>query len=308
MSMPENDEFWDFYWETRLQAMENLGKRASILAASRLIRQLAAQASQPLRLLELGSGEGQVIGALADAHAQLCSTRTSVGVDYNSKSVARARHDYPGLRWIEGDFTDAGLLASLGKFEIVLLVNALHEVFSDQYSQSLGQVDVPLAKQRVEQALGGAASCLAPNGWMVLFDGLEPPENPDQTLRVRFLDREAREEFETFALQYRPFHILYQEVDGPLCVELSRHDFTRYLTKSIFLSKRLWQTERLESYQYFNEAEFRAAFAAQGLEIISLSTLTVNDEKWHNKVEILTPDTRFPDEHILILAQPAPKL
>jgi hypothetical protein len=35
---------------------------------------------------------------------------------------------------VEGDFTDLGLLAGLGKFEIVLLFNALHEVFSDSYS------------------------------------------------------------------------------------------------------------------------------------------------------------------------------
>jgi hypothetical protein len=86
-------------------------------------------------------------------------------------------------------------------------------------------------------------------------------------------------------------------------IEISRHNFTRYITKSIFLGKPLWQTERLESYQYFSLDEFRTAFARQGLEIIELRTLTINIDKWRHKVEIFSPDEDFPDEHVLILAR-----
>ena len=301
--MPENDEFWDFYWEIRLQPMENLGKRAAILAASRLIRQLEQGADHPMRILELGCGEGQVIGALLDAHSQVCSVQTSVGVDYNSQSLAHCKRDYPGMQCIAGDFTDLGLLAGLGKFEVVLLVNALHEVFSDSYSSDLGEIDIPVAKQRVEQALAGAVGCLKPGGWLVLFDGLEPSGDPQQTLRIRFQDFQTRQEFETFAREYHPLQIAYRPLKSPLCVEISQRDFTRYITKSIFLGKQLWETEQLESYQYFTEDEYRAAFARQGLEISELRTLTVNDDKWRQKVVIETPGVEFPEEHIMILAQ-----
>jgi SAM-dependent methyltransferase len=301
--MPETDGFWDFYWEQRLLPMENLGKRAAILAGSRLIRRLAQLGGPPLRLLELGCGEGQVIGTLLDAHFQVCAVQNSVGVDYNAQSLAQCRRDYPGLRCIEGDFTDPHLLAGLGKFDIVLLVNALHEVFSDSFSPELGEIDVPSAKQRVEQALSEAAGCLEPAGWLVLFDGLEPAGDPRQILRIRFRDYQVRQEFETFVEQYHPLRIAYRQVEGPLCVELSQRDFTRYITKSIFLGKRLWDTERLQSYQYYTEEEYRAAFTRQGLDISELRTLTMNDEKWRYRVEIETPGYEFPDEHILILAQ-----
>jgi len=304
--MSETDEFWDFYWEMRLQPMENLGKRSAILAASRLIRQMAEQVERPLRVLELGCGEGQVIGTLLTAHSQLCDVQTSVGVDYNSQSLARCRRDFPGLRGVEGDFTDPDLLAGLGKFEIVLLVNALHEVFSDSFSHELGEIDVPAAKLRVEQALASATGCLKPGGWLVLFDGLEPPGDPTQTLCIRFRDYLVRDGFFTFAREYHPFRISYRKVADPLCVDLSWRDFTRYLTKSIFIGKKLWETERLESYQYFSELEFRAAFARQGLAIFELRSLTVNYEKWRGLVTIETPGIDFPNEHILILAQPAP--
>ncbi len=301
--MPDSDDFWDFYWELRLLSMENLGKRAAILAASRLIRRLAAQANPSVRLLELGCGTGQIIGTLVDAHSQVCDASTSVGVDYNAQSLAQCRRDYPGLQWVEGDFTDLHLLAGLGKFDLVLLVNALHEVFSAEYSSELGEVDVPIAKQRVAQALAGAAGCLDPRGWLVLFDGLEPPGDPHQKRCIRFRNSQARDEFDLFARQYRPFRIAYREMDDPLSIELSQRDFTRYLTKSIFLGKHLWETERLESYQYFTEEEFRASFARLGLEISELLPMTVNAEKWRYRVETDPSEAGFPQEHVLILAQ-----
>ena len=300
--MPENDDFWDFYWDSHLQPMENLGKRAAILAVSALIRRLAGQASQPLRLLELGCGEGQVIGTLLEAHSQVCSLPGSLGMDYNAHFLAQCRHDHAGLRCIEGDFTDPLLLAGLGKFDIVLLVNALHEVFSDCYSPELGEIDVPAAKLRVEQALTAAADRLEPGGWLVLFDGLEPAGDALATLRIRFRDHQARLGFETFAQEYQPLQITYRQVDGPLCIELPWRDFTRYITKSIFLGKRLWESERLQSYQYFTEDEYRSAFEQSGLKITDLQTLTVNEEKWRNLVDIDTPGFSFPDEHILIQA------
>jgi SAM-dependent methyltransferase len=301
--MPDSDDFWDFYWESHLISMENLGKRAAILAASKLIRLLAQQTNQPVRLLELGCGAGQIIGTLVDAHSQLCNGHTSVGVDHNAQSLVQCRRDFPGMRWVEGDFTNPDLLAGLGKFNLVLLVNALHEVFSAAYSPELGEVDVPVAKQRVAQALDSANERLGPGGWLLLFDGLEPPGDPYQKRHIRFLNRQAREEFDTFARQYRPFRIAYREIGGPLSIELSQRDFTRYITKSIFLGKHLWETERLESYQYFTEEEFRESFTRLGFEIIELRILTVNAEKWRYRVETDPSEAGFPPEHVLILAQ-----
>jgi SAM-dependent methyltransferase len=289
----------------RLQELQNLGKKEAILAISRLIRRIAPSQGQPLRLLELGCGEGQIIGPLVEGHAQVCSASASTGIDYLPASIRVARRAFPSLNFIEGDFTDARLLEQLGQFDIVILVNALHEVFSAGYSPSLGEVDVPVAKRQVEQAFLLASGRVKPGGYLALFDGLEPPGDQQQQVRLRFLDRTAFEHFETFAREYRPFHITYHSTGNPYTVELSRHDFARYITKSIFLGKRLWQTERLESYQYYTEPEFRSAFARAALDIQELRTLTVDDEKWRRTVEILTPGIGFPEEHILIIAKKA---
>ncbi|NPV77809.1 MAG: class I SAM-dependent methyltransferase [Anaerolineae bacterium] len=301
--MPENDEFWNFYWEIALRSMENMGKREAVLAASRLIRKLWQQNGQPVRLLELGCGEGQIVGTLLNGHAQYCASNLIAGVDHNAQSLARCRNDFPGMRFIQGDFTDPALLSTLGRYDLVLLVNALHEVYSSEFSHALGEINAPAAKRRVESALAEITGLLASGGWLLLFDGLEPPGHPDEKLQIRFLNEEARAHFEGFTSQYRPFRISCRETDSPFCVELSRRDFTRYITKSIFLGKALWQTERLESYQYFREVEFRTAFARCGMKISELRTLTMNLEKWQRLVEIVTPGEDFPQEHILILAQ-----
>jgi SAM-dependent methyltransferase len=301
--MHDSDALWDFYWEVRLQEIEDLGKREAILAASKLMRVLEERPGQPVRLLELGCGEGQIIGALVEAHAQAHSVQASVGVDYKRPSIEKCRRRYPEMTFIEGDFTDHDLLAGFGQFEIVLLVNALHEVFSAAYSPELGELDTQKGKQRVEQALSGAVEVLAPGGMLVLFDGLEPSGDIHKRLWVRFRTWQARQRFEVFANEYQPFRISYQESSDPLLIETSLRDFTRFITKSIFVGKRLWPTERLESYQYFNEAEFRAALARQGLEISELRTVTVNYEKWRSEVEIESAEIDYPAEHILIMAQ-----
>jgi hypothetical protein len=194
-------------------------------------------------------------------------------------------------------------MARLGQFEIVLLVNALHEVFSSGTSLALGEVDVEAAKRNVEQALAVAADRLAPGGWLVLFDGLENSGDIQKRIRIRFRHIQARRRFETFAREYRPFHITYRYTGDPFTVELTYRDFTRYVDKSIFLEKRLWQIERLESYQYFNENEFRQALSRLDLVIMELRTLTVNYDKWSSEVEIETPGFDFPTEHVLIVAR-----
>ena len=160
-----------------------------------------------------------------------------------------------------------------------------------------------MAKKRVEQALASTAQLLTPGGYLVLFDGLEYSGDTTQWVTIRFRNWQASRRFATFANEYRPFRISYRATGDPFVIELSLRDFARYIDKSIFLEKRLWLTERLESYQYYTQAEFLDVFSRLGLEIDELRTLTVNYEKWQGEVEILTPGVDFPVEHILILAR-----
>lgn len=301
--MSESDAFWDFYWEVHLQSMEDLGKREAILAVSRYIRRLAVNPVICLRLLELGCGEGQIIRALVEAHSQVEGMARSHGVDYSRKAIQECRRLCPTIAFSELDFTDREQMAGLGQFEIILLVNALHEVFSTSLDFEPGEAAVERAKQKVAASLALAVEHLVPGGCLVIFDGVECEGDIQALISIRFRHWLARRRFEVFAQEYRPFQVTYRETGDPFVIELSYRDFTRYITKSIFLDKPLWQSERLESYQYYNETEFRQTLANLGLAINELHIFTVNYEKWQGEAEIVTAGTDYPNEHILILAQ-----
>jgi SAM-dependent methyltransferase len=294
----QSESFWNFYWETRLQYLQGQGKSQVILLASRLIR----DASPPARILEAGCGEAQIIGALVDAHGSPSGEQASVGMDRDTKALAVARQQHPTIRFLEGDFTDHQLLRSLGKFDLLLLVNALHHVFSDAYDPELGEINVPQGKENVRSAFADLAQTIKPGGHLILFDGLEAPGSPDTLIRIRFQTNDAWHKFQTFALEYEPFKIQYETLQNQV-VQLSLRDFTRYVTKIIFLEKPLWDRERHESYQYFQEGEMRDMLIVNSFEILDFRLISVDYDHWLQEVEILTPHLQFPPEHVIITAQ-----
>ena len=293
-----NDPFWNFYWETRLQYLQGQGKGEVIEKASQLIR----SANQPFRFLEAGCGEAQIIGSLVEAHGSLGGEQASVGVDRDLTALAIARKKYPSIRFLAGDFSDTDLLQSLGQFDLLLLVNALHHVFSDAYDPKLGEIDVPKGKANLHTSFATLAQTVKPGGYVILFDGLEVNAPPDTPVQIQFQTPEAMEKFQTFVREYQPFRIQYQQ-DFERIITLSMRDFTRYVTKIIFLGKPLWARERQESYQYFNESEMRRMFTQNGFDIQEFRLLSVDYDKWLQEVSILTPGIDFPPEHVLITAQ-----
>lgn len=294
--MPD-ESFWNLYWDTRLQFLQGQGKGHAILAASRLIR---SDPSQPMRILELGCGEGQILGALVEAHQEMLHVQESVGVDYDPQALETARKAFPALTFLQGDFTDPQLLENMGKFDLILLVNALHHVFSDAYDEELGEVDTPTAKTAVQGAFRSIQKCLNPGGSILLFDGLEADGDLQRMLEIRFLHARAQEDFLQFAREYQPFRIRFQAGSAKNSILLSVRDFTRYVTKMIFLGKPLWQRERLESYQYFNRAELQQMFLENGLTLMEEQSISVDVQRWQDEIEILSPGFDFPVEHILM--------
>jgi SAM-dependent methyltransferase len=293
-----NDPFWDFYWETRLQYLQGQGKGDVIEKASQLIR----TDNLPFRILEAGCGEAQIIGSLVEAHDSPGGDQASVGIDRDLTALAVAQKKYPSIRFLAGDFTDTDLLQSLGQFDLLLLINALHHVFSDAYDPILEEIDVPKGKANSLTCFTNLSQTVKPGGYVILFDGLEADVPLDTAIQIQFQTPEAMEKFQTFAREYQPFRIQYQ-INTDDIATLSMRDFTRYVTKIIFLGKPLWVRERQESYQYFNESEMRGMLSQNGFDIQEFRLLSVDYDHWLQEVSILTPGVDFPPEHVLITAQ-----
>lgn len=295
-----DESFWNLYWDTRLQYLQGQGKGQAILAASRLIRR---NPTQPMRILELGCGEGQILGALIEAHHDMANIQESIGVDYDPLALETAKKAYPAIKFIHGDFTDSEFLVSLGKFDLILLVNALHHVFSDAFDEELGEIDVPAGKNAVLAAFQSIQKCISPGGSILLFDGLEAEGDLQRMLEIRFLHDQAHQNFLQFSREYQPFRIRFQTGSAKNSIQLSVHDFTRYVTKMIFLGKPLWSREKLESYQYFNKDELKEMFYRHDLSLMEELFISVDVQRWQDEIEILSPDFDFPIEHILMIGK-----
>lgn len=294
-----NDSFWDFYWESHLAFLQGQGKGFAIQSASQILR----GSTKPARILELGCGEGQILGSLLQAHPEKIQVSSSMGVDRDDDALGKARRDYPGLQFLSGSFTDARYLSTLGKIDLILLVNALHHAFSDAYDEELGQIDEQAGKQNVAQTFAAICTYLNPGGYLLLFDGVEANTDAQQWIEFRFRHPAGRQRFEQFTREYLPFRIQSQPGSTADSVCLRQRDFTRYITKLIFVGKPLWERERRESYQYFNESEFCAMFDQNELSIVHNEIISVDYERWQDEIELITAGIEFPPEHILLVGQ-----
>ena len=73
------------------------------------------------RVLELGCGTGQLLGALNPSYG--------VGVDLSSSMLSIAKNNYPDLEFIQGDLEDEKLIASLdGPFDYIILSDTIRFV------------------------------------------------------------------------------------------------------------------------------------------------------------------------------------
>jgi SAM-dependent methyltransferase len=108
---------------------------------------LNARFAYPLRILELGSGPGQ----LAAAILKDCRVSQYVALDFSGAMHAMAREQLgPAARWVkfvQRDFRDASWNMGLDKFDAVVTLQAAHETrHRDRLPQLLRQTRAALKR------------------------------------------------------------------------------------------------------------------------------------------------------------------
>lgn len=303
MQQVQTRTLWENYWLERQNSLRiSEGKGRAAAAAFELLRGVVGEGGRAIRMLELGCGEGHILGHLSE----LCASEgmavpECVGVDYEPGAIESARRLYPGVSFFVADY--AGSPPNLEPFDLVLLIGTLHEVYSSNYSVPSGGIDRALGKEAVRKALRGVLPLVAPGGHLVLFDGVEHDQSPDSEVEVSFRSHAALNEFRKFAAEYEAFRVGYEELEPNGRVRMSVHSFTRYITKTRFINGDLWEIERRESYQYFSADEFRECLAEAGLGTLKFERLSPHRRDWEERVEIKTAGVDFPDEHVLIVAR-----
>lgn len=299
----ETQAVWKSYWGERQKSLQNpLGKRRAVTAAFQLLERAAKEPARPARIIELGCGEGHILGELLKmCEANGIAVEECVGIDYQAHAIENARRLYPRMNFLLADYARQPL--SLQPFDLALLVGTLHEVYSASRSAEKGEIDQSLGERAVEKALRCGARLVGDGKYLVLFDGVEHA-SPDLKITIRFRSACALDEFKKMVGEYEAFRLSYEaETDDR--VKISMRDFTRYITKLRFFNTDLWEIERRESYQYFSESEFAGHLGELGINILELQCSSPSLNDWRDRVSIETPGVDFPKENILIVGQKA---
>lgn len=304
MSNRQHPEIWKAYWDLRRQRLEaSDGKRRAAARVCALIEAFPINRRSQLRVLELGCGEGHVLKVVADYFADALSPPNICGLDKNCEALRSARFLHPGFTFFELDLVSPGWDDDLGTFDVIYAVNTLHEIFSSSRYPEREFIDTARGKQVVKDVISSAASLVSAGGYLLIFDGVEYQGDLEDRIQFRIIDDEVSVLFDKFIQEYRAHDIIAERScsKGGEVISLSKHDFTRFITKLRWINTKLWDIERWESYQYFSGSEFIDVFRNNGLEVVHEEFLSPDVSDWQSSVEIEYGELGFPYENILMV-------
>ena len=222
-------------------------------------------------IADMGSGSGRGTYDLAS----LYDTLELVGVDVNPVSVERAAEKFkrPNLSYIVGDISE--MVFPANSLDGILDSSVLHHVTSFNNFDA-GRVLMTLDNQVAQLKLGG----------VIIIRDFVVPDGPDHV----FLDLPSTDGaasgnkrelttaalFAVFAREWRssvnprgpvPFETLRSTRDGFVRFRVTLRAAAEFVLRKDYRAD--WDTEVLEEYTYFSQAEFEAAFRARGLRVVT---------------------------------------
>jgi SAM-dependent methyltransferase len=263
------------------------------------------------RIADMGSGSGRGTFDLASLYDGL----QLVGVDVNPISVERAAEKFKraNLSYIVGDISQ--MVFPANSLDGILNSSVLHHVTSFNNFDA-GRVLTTLDNQVAQLKLGGVIiirDFVIPDGPEHVFldlpltDGAESGEKSGLSTAALF---------EVFAREWRssvnphdpvPFESLQSPRDGFVRLKLTLRAAAEFVLRKDYRAD--WDTEVLEEYTYFSQAEFEAAFRARGLRVVTsrpLSNPWIVQNRFENKFYLSDLNDQplpFPPTNYLIVGE-----
>lgn len=223
------------------------------------------------RVADMGSGSGRGTYDLACLYPEL----ELIGVDINPVSVeiAQQRYQRANLRYAVGDIADPVFAAD--SLDGVLDSSVLHHVTSFN--------DFSLARLRT--CLRNQVAALRSGGVLIVRDFVIP-DGPDSVLLDlplhdgkqdgSWAELSTAALFERFAATFRssvhrdgsvPFERAAPAHSGTARYRLALRDAGEFILRKDYRAD--WETELLEEYSYFSQADFEREFHALGLRVLT---------------------------------------
>ena len=261
--------------------------------------------SKRVKILDLGCGEGNLLRVL-DQVGKISGFTDRLefyGFDYDDDMLESAKaQNNIRAEFIKLDLRHDTLEPYFGKFDIVVAVNTLHEVYSSLVGDNVvfpGE-KIGYAKQEVKRLIGDIANMLSEDGSFILYDGLAPRvEVCEENIKFKLTSEVLERYFDKAVTDFTLWKIKYKKVGKTY--EMKYRDFAWFVVTFKYLNTKLWPFECAQTYQYFSKREFAQAFHASGLMRESVVYLSNDLGLWKNNIQIVTPDADFPPKSVMIV-------
>lgn len=255
-------------------------------------------ADKPLRILDIGCGEGYVIDYLS---RQINTAVEFWGLDKNKEALRNARvmlqnDNKHRFSFIEKNIDNPFWIDNLGSFDVVLCVNIFHEIYSNLMIQKTLDIN-----RKFFLIINKLFKLVDHGGLILLFDGIEQDCPFFKNVEFKITDEETMRKFDIFVKEYKAIPISFEKSSNGI-IKGNLKDFTRFITKLRFIASQTWEIERYESYQYYTEKEFSNLFLNNKMTVVDNAKFICNIKEWQEHVTILN-DVRFPEECYYIIGK-----
>jgi len=243
---------------------------------------------------DFGCFDGTMLNAIYKSLPREVQRRVLLtGFDNNRSVLDIGADKFPHIKFSYIDFLSPGITSE--KFDIVILSNVLHEI----YSQRLP--DENQAKDDVVKAFDHIERAVREEGFIVFMDGLLPDKSEIE-VELEFYNREVNRNFHTMADKadyFLPIH--YSNISSNKIIT-SLKDLSLFLTKYRYLNRPFWNIESQQVYPYFTQDELDQLFRNVGLRLCQFLPQPVPGVK--KIVSIIKPSgISIPYKNVLIVAQ-----
>jgi len=270
---------------------KNLSKNPVVNEVENLIKSIASQ-EEIVNVLEIGCFTGSLINRIyQNLDSELKGKVKTIGIDSDLEALKRGAKKYSETTFIYGQLGKN--LPLFPQYDIVILSNILHEVYSENKNQS--------PKLKVNNAIKESIKTLNDRVFLVILDGIKP-ENPQKRILLHTENPVSFNKFLNFSKEYKALRIK-AKVLGENQIETVVESLSAFLTKSRYMEESYWKQESNQLYQYFTEKDFREILTGLGMEIIKLEQVKFEKKEIESQFIKIKPKIDFPPKNALIVAK-----
>jgi SAM-dependent methyltransferase len=258
------------------------------------------QKNEPIRILDVGCGDGNLLEILHSvAKVNGFEKRIELhGLDKDEVSLETAKKKKGfHVEYHQHDICSEDPIP-VGNVDVLIVMNTMHEVFSEFLQK---YEDRDMAKKKTLEAYGRLSSSLSDIGSLVLYDGVEvDADKEDLSVEFRLQSSSTLTNLLEIVEEYMPYTLTCRQTKDQQFV-MPYRDFLHMLTSLKYVDTPLWNIERKQSYQYYNQYEFFHMLEKFGFASESVIVMNSDLGLWKSHINILSPNIYFPKKSIILV-------